>query len=81
MDKDGSRLTGMEADAGIYALVVKQGQDYYAEDIRIENGISIFSFISVKDSEKFADMPSKRSVAPLISNTNQKRDRRIDPAE
>ncbi len=39
MDKDGSRLTGMEADADIYALVVQQGQDYYAEDIRIDNGV------------------------------------------
>lgn len=36
MDGDGNHLIGTEADPAIYELVVQQGQDYYAEDMKLD---------------------------------------------
>lgn len=35
VDEDGNRMVGTEADPVIYDLVVKQGQDYYSENVSI----------------------------------------------
>lgn len=35
IDSDGNRMVGTEADPAIYDLVVKQGQDYYSENVNI----------------------------------------------
>ena len=35
VDEEGNRMVGTEADPAIYDLVVKQGQDYYSDNIEI----------------------------------------------
>lgn len=35
MDEEGNRMTGTEADPEVYEAVVNQGQDYYADNVRI----------------------------------------------
>lgn len=35
-DKEGNRMVGTEADPVIYDLVVKQGQDYYSDNVNID---------------------------------------------
>lgn len=34
-DKDGNRMVGTEADPAIYDMVVKQGEEYYTDDVQI----------------------------------------------
>lgn len=35
VDEDGNRMIGTEADPEVYDIVVNQGQDYYADNVRI----------------------------------------------
>lgn len=42
VDKDGNRMVGTEADPKIYDIVVKQGQDYYTDNVQI-SGVNYYA--------------------------------------